>query len=140
VGASRSGRGGRRWPAWALALSCLLAAVACALWLPAGSQARSDRPETAAAFPEVPVAALPPEARATLALIRAGGPFPFDRDGIVFGNREKRLPARARGYYREYTVKTPGDRSRGARRIIAGQADEFYYTGDHYETFRRIRE
>lgn len=84
-------------------------------------------------------AALPPEARLTLELIDEGGPFPFDRDGVVFENREGRLPAQPRGYYREYTVKTPGERTRGARRIIAGQRGERYYTGDHYETFTRVR-
>jgi ribonuclease T1 len=86
------------------------------------------------------LANLPPEARQTLALIKAGGPFPYERDGIVFGNFEKRLPLQARGYYREYTVKTPWRRDRGPRRIIAGQRDEYYYTDDHYRTFRRITE
>jgi ribonuclease T1 len=88
----------------------------------------------------VNVAELPVEARATLALIKQGGPFPYDRDGIVFGNFEKRLPLRPRGHYREYTVKSPGRRDRGPRRIVAGSSGEFYYTADHYDTFRRIRE
>jgi ribonuclease T1 len=83
---------------------------------------------------------LPPEARATLALIKQGGPFPYKRDGVVFGNWERRLPLQSSGYYREYTVPTPGARDRGARRIIAGGSGEYYYTGDHYNTFRRIRE
>jgi ribonuclease T1 len=91
---------------------------------------------------------LPAEARETLARIRNGGPFPYRKDGSVFGNREGRLPPRARGYYREYTVPTPGSRDRGARRIVAGRGSggnvatsgEYYYTDDHYETFRRIRE
>ena len=81
---------------------------------------------------------LPPEARATLARIEAGGPFPYARDGAPFSNRERQLPARERGYYREYTVKTPGMRGRGPRRIVAGQGGEYYYTDDHYRTFRRI--
>jgi len=81
-----------------------------------------------------------PQAVHTLELIRSNGPFPFARDGIVFGNRERRLPARSSGYYREYTVKTPGERTRGARRIVAGAAGELYYTDDHYNHFRRIRE
>lgn len=91
-------------------------------------------------IPDIAVAESPAEARNTLALIRKGGPFPYERDGTVFGNFEKRLPAQARGYYREYTVKTPGARDRGARRIIAGRQGEYYYTGDHYASFKRIRE
>jgi ribonuclease T1 len=83
---------------------------------------------------------LPDEARATLALIDRGGPFPHKRDGIVFNNYEKRLPPNNRGYYREYTVPTPGAKNRGARRIVAGSSGERYYTDDHYRSFRRIRE
>lgn len=85
---------------------------------------------------------LPAAARDTLALIRQGGPFPYERDGIEFRNFERRLPRAGRGYYREYTVKTPGERSRGARRIISGgnPPQEFYYTADHYLSFRRIQE
>jgi ribonuclease T1 len=89
---------------------------------------------------------LPYEGRQTLAAIRAGGPFFSRRDGIVFGNRERVLPWHPRGYYSEYTVPTPGAPNRGARRIIAGRGEtgdfrtsgEYYYTNDHYETFRRI--
>lgn len=83
---------------------------------------------------------LPPEAFDTLALIEAGGPFPYDRDGTVFQNREGRLPSQPRGHYREYTVPTPGSRDRGARRIVTGGDPpvEFYYTDDHYRSFRRI--
>ena len=84
--------------------------------------------------------ALPSEARDTLALIKAGGPFPYSQDGKTFQNREKRLPPRERGYYREYTVKTPGAKDRGARRIVAGRGGERYYTDDHYRSFRRIIE
>ncbi len=95
----------------------------------------------AAAFSDaVSASALPPEARETLAAIRAGGPFPYPKDGAVFGNRERLLPARERGYYREFTVRTPGSRDRGARRIVAGRGGEFYYTEDHYRSFRRILE
>ena len=90
----------------------------------------------------VAVGDLPAEARQTLALIREGGPYPYEKDGTVFGNYERKLPRQRRGYYTEYTVKTPQVRSRGARRIIAGGPDgrptEFYYTDDHYQTFRRI--
>ena len=93
---------------------------------------------------EVTVAQLPPEARETLAAIRRGGPFRYEKDGTVFGNREGLLPRRDRGYYTEYTVRTPGARDRGARRIVAGgdprSSGEYYYTADHYQSFRRIRE
>ena len=93
-----------------------------------------------ALLPDARLAELPPEARQTLERIKAGGPHPYAQDGRTFHNREKRLPQRGRGYYREYTVKTPGARDRGARRIVAGQAGEFYYTDDHYRSFRRIIE
>ncbi|MEV5507314.1 ribonuclease domain-containing protein [Streptomyces orinoci] len=81
---------------------------------------------------------LPPEARKTLQLIDKGGPFPYAKDGTVFGNYENRLPKQARGYYHEYTVPTPDARNRGARRIIAGSHSERYYTGDHYKTFEAV--
>ncbi|HEX2333892.1 MAG TPA: ribonuclease domain-containing protein [Burkholderiales bacterium] len=89
---------------------------------------------------EIPLDELPPEARHTVALVKAGGPFPYQRDGSVFHNREGLLPKRSRGHYREYTVKTPGAKDRGARRIVAGQSGELYYTDDHYRSFRRIIE
>jgi ribonuclease T1 len=84
--------------------------------------------------------ALPAEALAMLAAIEAGGPFRYDRDGSVFQNRERRLPDRPRGYYREYTVDTPGSADRGARRIVTGgdPPEVYYYTDDHYRTFRRV--
>ncbi|MFD7156889.1 ribonuclease domain-containing protein [Kribbella sp. NPDC059898] len=88
----------------------------------------------------VAVADLPKEARDTLKLIDQGGPFPYSRDGVVFGNLEKILPKHDRGYYHEYTVKTPGEKARGARRIISGNGGERYYTDDHYKSFRRIAE
>lgn len=85
--------------------------------------------------------ALPKEARTTLELIRAGGPYPFPRnDDQTFANRESILPNRANGYYREYTVVTPGSADRGARRIVCGREGELYYTDDHYGSFRRVRE
>jgi ribonuclease T1 len=92
-----------------------------------------------AAIPEIAAAELPREAHETLALIERGGPYPHERDGAVFGNFERLLPLRERGYYREYTVATPGFRHRGARRIVAGKGGERYYTDDHYRSFRRIR-
>jgi ribonuclease T1 len=96
----------------------------------------------AAAFqpPALEVRDLPPEAREVLRLIDAGGPFPYKHDGIVFQNRERRLPERGRGYYREFTVETPGLSHRGPRRIVTGGHPPavYYYTADHYKTFRRI--
>lgn len=88
----------------------------------------------------VDIAALPAEARATLELIKHGGPFPYRRDGAVFQNRERRLPPAPAGFYREYTVPSPAARDRGPRRIIASESGGFYYTDDHYRSFRRIRE
>ncbi|GAA3087625.1 ribonuclease T1 [Kribbella aluminosa] len=88
----------------------------------------------------VAVADLPKEAQDTLKLVDQGGPFPYSRDGVVFGNLEKILPKHDRGYYHEYTVKTPGAKDRGARRIISGNTGERYYTDDHYKSFRRIAE
>jgi ribonuclease T1 len=83
---------------------------------------------------------LPREAQQTIVLIKKGGPYPYRKDGAVFGNFEKLLPSHERGYYKEFTVPTPRSRDRGARRIIAGQAGELYYTDDHYQSFKRIRE
>jgi len=89
---------------------------------------------------EIARSALPPEARETLERIDRGGPFPYPKDGTTFHNRERLLPQRGRDYYREYTVRTPGRRDRGARRIVAGAGGERYYTQDHYRSFKRIRE
>lgn len=85
----------------------------------------------------VTVAELPKQGRDTLALIDAGGPFPHDRDGITFNNREKILPKEKRGFYREYTVRTPGVKHRGARRIVCG-GPQCFYTDDHYKSFKCI--
>jgi ribonuclease T1 len=113
--------------------------VAACAFAPA-AQARAT-PED---LPAVALADLPKEAREVDARIRSGGPFRYDRDGVAFGNREGLLPARARGYYREYTVPTPGAKNRGARRIVCGgppkAPDACWYTDDHYRSFRRIRE
>jgi ribonuclease T1 len=114
--------------AWVLLGLGLLAGLGQAFW----NGARDGN--------EIVVAQLPPEARQTLALIRQGGPFPYRKDGSDFFNREGRLPPRERGYYREYTVPTPGSRDRGARRIVTGRGGEAWYTADHYRSFRRIRE
>jgi ribonuclease T1 len=121
------------WRALAVALAFALAVAST------GACARdSGRAGTAIAV--VAASELPPEARQTLKLVREGGPFPYARDGAVFGNFERLLPRREKGYYREYTVATPGLKHRGARRIVAGDSGERYYTDDHYRSFRRIRE
>ena len=113
-------------------------AVALAVFgLPAQAQ-RESAPATGAK--EIAARDLPREGRETLALIKKGGPYPYAKDGTVFGNREGRLPKQKRGYYREFTVRTPGERTRGARRIISGERGDYWYTDDHYATFRRIRE
>lgn len=116
-------------------------------WLGGGvtpAQAQRASSEAAAGIAWVDLAELPPEARETLRLIKAGGPFPYDKDGTRFGNRERVLPQRPPDHYTEYTVRTPGERTRGARRIVAGgeprTSGEYYYTDDHYKSFRRIRE
>ncbi|MDP3086298.1 MAG: ribonuclease domain-containing protein [Rubrivivax sp.] len=93
--------------------------------------------------PTIALSTLPPQAQQTQRLILAGGPFPYDKDGSVFGNRERLLPLKARGHYREYTVKTPGASNRGARRIVCGgerptMPDVCFYTADHYASFSRI--
>ena len=88
----------------------------------------------------ISAAQLPAQARTTLRAIKRGGPFAYQRDGVVFNNYEHALPERRRGYYHEYTVKTPGTHNRGTRRIISGATGEYFYTADHYQTFNRIRE
>ena len=98
---------------------------------------------TSGLLPDVALADLPPEARDVSTLIRKGGPFSYDRDGVVFGNREKLLPGKPRGHYHEYTVRTPGVSSRGGRRLVCGgkmkAPDACYYSDDHYRSFRKIR-
>lgn len=102
--------------------------------------AKDTRPQQTVA--DVTLGSLPPQAQTTYALVRQGGPFPYAKDGVVFGNRERLLPLNTRGYYREYTVKTPGSQDRGARRIVCGGPatvpDACYYTADHYASFRKI--
>jgi ribonuclease T1 len=119
----------------------LLFLAAVGVIAPAAAQLREGAPEGARVQPslaQIAIKDLPQEARDVLKLIEKGGPFPFDRDGIVFGNFEKRLPIKERGYYREFTVITPGVRHRGARRIVTGQGGEKYYSDDHYKTFKRV--
>lgn len=99
--------------------------------------------ESGDALSTVSLASLPRQAQETQRLIRVGGPFPYSKDGSVFGNRERVLPRQPRGHYREYTVTTPGARDRGAQRIVCGgeqtkTPEACFYTADHYSTFRRI--
>lgn len=117
--------------------SIFIALLLSAFFLLAGC---SDRSESSQFAGEIATAELPAEARAIIAVIRRGGPFAHDKDGSIFFNRENLLPAAPRGYYREYTVPTPGVSHRGARRIVSGGQGEMYYTADHYRSFRRILE
>jgi ribonuclease T1 len=108
-----------------------------------GVPALSHGKESSRPLAVIEQAKLPAEAQSTERLIRSGGPFPYAKDGSAFGNRERILPAQRRGYYREYTVRTPGARDRGARRIVCGgpkpaAPDACFYTEDHYASFRRI--
>lgn len=118
-----------------------LTGLACTAALMCSSLQAKEAP-LAAQTNTVALADLPPQGRTTYALITKGGPFPYEKDGTVFGNRERLLPAQKRGYYREYTVKTPGARNRGARRIVCGGVPKTpevcFYTADHYASFRRI--
>jgi ribonuclease T1 len=120
----------------------LIPAFVAAMWLlaPVGASAQreAEQQRIQIALADISVRDLPSEARDTLRLIEKGGPYPYDRDGIVFGNFEKRLPIKERGYYNEFTVKTPGVKHRGARRIVTGKSGEKYYSEDHYNTFKRI--
>ena len=125
----------------------LLASVAFAGMFtvpPAHARASREAASAVTSVSAIGVAELPPEGRKTFGLIRSGGPFPFEKDGVVFGNREKLLPPFQRGYYREYTVVTPRARNRGAQRIVCGGAprnpDRCYFTADHYSSFREIVE
>src|SRR5689334_14768423 len=121
-----------------VAAMLLIAALGICLAMPRAVAKTSHELE------EIRIGALPAEAREALARIAAGKPLPYERDGVVFGNREHLLPAKPRGYYHEYTVKTPGERTRGARRIVCGGAiaatSECYYSDDHYRSFKKIRQ
>jgi len=148
---------GRQRYRWLLLLAAVTMLVA---WLVSGGQGEEDPAvdsastssstssspddasvtDAASGLPVVRLAALPPEAGRTVELIDAGGPFPEpDHDGGTFGNREELLPDQPLGYYREYTVPTPGVDHRGARRIVAGDGEELYWTDDHYSSFSLIR-
>jgi len=134
-------------PRWLPALLLAVAAFAAVRWW-SGHEAPDPQGTAAAQRADLPSqtsnarypAFLPDEAVATLGAIERGGPFPYARDGSVFQNRERRLPMRPQGYYREYTVATPGASDRGARRIVSGgnPPEVYYYTDDHYRSFRRL--
>lgn len=126
-----------------LALMAVVGFCARTISSPSSSPGPSSSARVTTATPvsgltTVRLSSLPPEAAATVVLIDKGGPYPYDKDGTVFGNLEGLLPKQPRGYYREFTVRTPGSRDRGARRIIAGRDGDLYYTSDHYESFRQI--
>ena len=119
-----------------------LAVIALAASTVIGASDAAARQDPAAALPPIAALDLPKEGRATLDRIRDNRPFPYDRDGVTFGNFEGMLPQKPRGYYHEYTVKTPGSRNRGARRIVCGGAkgtiSDCYYSDDHYQSFKTI--
>ena len=125
---------------WLASRSILVFILSLFLLSTSLAEARSNHGYGSELIQSVAIAELSPEAITTLKLIKQGGPYPYRRDGVVFRNFEKRLPIKQRGYYHEYTVKTPGARNRGARRIVCGPPTECYYTGDHYKSFNRIRE
>ena len=143
IGSGRTKSGSPRRSAAFLAGLFLGVAVTC---LPFEAQARRNNPvdyTTVASTDVVPLSGLPAQARETHRRILAGGPFRYDKDGSVFGNRERQLPRQPRGFYREYTVPTPGERDRGARRIVCGgkvlsDPETCYYTQDHYSSFQQI--
>jgi ribonuclease T1 len=123
----------------------LVALLSVAGALVAGAVAHHPAPDRPAAtatprstLPPIAFADLPPQAKTTLGLIDQGGPFPYAKDGTVFSNLERLLPARPTGYYREYTVPTPGSDDRGTRRLVVGTDGDIYYTDDHYASFRQV--
>ncbi|MFC4708694.1 MULTISPECIES: ribonuclease [Paraburkholderia] len=122
----------------------LAAALVCSQGAVARTQAPDDAGASGVSSGTVSVGELPREAVNTLSLVAEGGPYPFEKDGIVFGNYEQQLPKHRRGYYHEYTVPTPRAHNRGARRIVCGgplrRTDNCYYTDDHYASFKRIVE
>lgn len=120
-------------------LGCLVVLVAgCSSGSGQESPSSASAPAWAHGMDTVRLDRLPAEARRTVERIDDGGPFPYAKDGAVFGNFERELPRQKRGYYHEYTVRTPGERDRGARRIVTGDRGEIYYTDDHYASFKAV--
>lgn len=135
---NRGGWSARQWVSSAVAGFLMFC-----LTLTSTDLVHAKGPAPAASESIIALTQLPPQGQDMMRLIVAGGPFKYDKDGVVFGNRERILPAKDRGFYREYTVKTPGERTRGARRIVCGglkptAPDACYYTDDHYASFRKI--
>jgi ribonuclease T1 len=135
----------RRWLRNGVLVAVLSVGGLCSGFAPGAASLAFGRDVTVPGSTDtVAVAQLPPEAVKTLNLIAAGGPYPYEKDGVVFGNRERLLPSRQRGYYHEYTVPTPRAHNRGARRIVCGgqlrRTDNCYYSDDHYASFNRIIE
>ncbi|MGH9184300.1 MAG: ribonuclease domain-containing protein [Acidimicrobiales bacterium] len=121
-----------------LALAAAIVAATVVVGLVLTDSDSADAPGGVTSLPAITIDALPPEALDTLQLIRSEGPFPYDQDGAVFQNREGLLPERPTGYYHEFTVPTPGEDDRGARRLVVGDDGERFYTDDHYSSFREI--
>jgi len=143
VGGSTQNTSRQAFRKWGLANTLVSLALASGLLAGAAVSAKNSEPTAAGNAATVALSTLPEQAQQTYRRVLNGGPFPYTKDGIVFGNRERQLPAKKRGYYREYTVKTPGASDRGARRIVCGgpqptQPDSCFYTDDHYASFRRI--
>jgi ribonuclease T1 len=129
----------KQWTGRAIAILLAMVTLVTVLTMGGGTPVEA-RTAANTSLPVIAHNRLPAEAQQTIVLIQKGGPFPYpQKDGTVFGNFERRLPKAARGYYREYTVPTPGVRHRGARRIITGSQQEYYYTGDHYKSFALVQ-
>ncbi len=124
----------------AIAMLAVFSMLFCAALLSFTATPAQARAAVNATIGEINLSALPKEAQTTLKQIKSNGPYDYPKDGVVFSNRERILPKQKRGYYREFTVKTPGARNRAARRIVAGEVGEYYYTDDHYASFKRIKQ
>jgi ribonuclease T1 len=143
AGRSRGLSQGGKGAAWKAIFAGASLALIFGLGLAVSPTSAQEAISRETALSAVSLGSLPVEVRSTELLVRSGGPFPYSKDGIVFGNRERLLPSRPRGYYREYTVRTPGSRDRGARRLVCGgdlprAPHACFYTDDHYASFRQV--